>query len=185
MSSEPLLRSHRPTRVTAFLESLFESHWVEHIRKNSPWDCLQNSWINFSHFTEDLIDKEAFDSLTQEGLFGAYLRGRAIQCKRGQTGVDLVIPMVNLTGKGLQTPVSQSHISVIILQVKNKTKDSSNFTRDFINRAQFDLRHFHGLGTSFYVGIWMSFRSETVDFAIDGPDQPMVFKPAPRGTYHL
>ena len=50
----------------------------------------------------NLYHPENTDSFTRDGPFTAYLRGRAVQCKRGQAGIDLVIPMINL---GTQDPM--------------------------------------------------------------------------------
>ena len=44
-------------------------------------------------------DREAHDSLSREGLFGAFLGGRAIRCNQGPAGIDLVIPMAVLGAK--------------------------------------------------------------------------------------
>lgn len=181
-TDEPLLPSQRPTPVTNFIKALLNGACVDHIMKTSPlWDRLHNAWVNFSHITEDMPDKYASNSLSQKGLFAAYLRGRAIQCKRGQVGLDIVIPMAVLSNsKGLTSRVDPSHMSAIIIQVKNRERDGYNFTSSFIAESQFDMRHFSGLKkpTSChpYVGIWMSFRSQTVDFTVAGRD-PKVFKP--------
>jgi hypothetical protein len=166
--------------VTSLLRALFNEDCVAHIRKVSPvWKTLEHCWINFSHFTEDIIDEQAFSSFEQEGLFGAYLRGRAIQCKRGQCGLDLVIPMVVLP-HGLVSPVDVNHISAIIIQVKNRRDDSGKFTESFIKEAKFDMRQFVGLKEPSvshpYIGVWMSLRSDTVDFTIEGRDMPQVFR---------
>jgi hypothetical protein len=162
----PALYSHRLTEVTTFLQSLFNEDQITILRKTKMWRDLDDCYINFSHFTEDLCDNQAHNSLSREGLFGAFLRGRAIQCKQGQAGIDLVIPMAVLGRNAPSTAsVSKGHISAIIIQVKNRQKDAGNFTPDYIHENQFDLRHFIGLGNMFYLGIWMSFRSETKDFA--------------------
>jgi hypothetical protein len=149
----PVLEYFRLTKVTIFLRWLFRQDRVTAIAKHRKmWNDLDNCYINFSHFTEDLCDTEAHDSLSCEGLFGAFLRGRAIQCKQGQVGIDLVIPMAVLNAKAPSTAtVSREHISAIIIQVKNGKRDTGNFTPIYIHDAQFDLRHFHGLGKMF---IW-------------------------------
>lgn len=164
----PVLYSHRLTKATSFLRSLFSKDRVAAIMKiRKMWNDLDNCYINFSHFTEDLCDNQAHNSLSQEGLLGAFLRGRAIQCKQGQAGIDLVIPMAVLVGKNVSTAsVSKEHISAIIIQVKNRKSDAGNFTPIYIHNAQFDLRHFTGLGNMFYLGIWMSFRSQTKGFDV-------------------
>jgi hypothetical protein len=136
--------------------------------ESSPalWDILENSWINFSHFSEDIAHKQAKSSLTRDGIFTAYLRGRAIACKKGQEGIDLVIPMVVLPiGSALDTRVDKSHISAIILQVKNKKTDSCDFTKE-----KFDITHIEELEvspTKPYLGIWMSLGTVMEDLTIE------------------
>jgi hypothetical protein len=172
--NDPLLYSQRPTTVTDFLCALLAPEWIEVLETAAPnvWRRLGQSWVNFNHFSEDIAHKEAFDSLSQEGLFAAYLRGRAIMCKRGQTGLDLVMPMIVIPAhlQGLRALVNISHISAIVVQVKNMTKDSSEFTTKFTNDHQFDIRHIRNLRASSelpYVGIWMSLRSHMNDLSIE------------------
>jgi len=133
------------------------------------WDILNNSWINFSHFSEDIAHKEATSSLTQDGIFAAYLRGRGIVCKKGQTGIDIVIPMVVLPhNRDFNELVQRSHISVIVLQVKNRKTDKCDFTSQ-----KFDIRHIEGLQCSSekpYLGIWMSLGTEVSDLTIEDGD---------------
>lgn len=165
---EPILYCHRPTRVTAFLSALLHDKWIEVLRSQSPslWDILGKSFVNFSHFSEDIAHKDAHDSLTRDGVFCSYLRGRAIVCRKGQKGLDLVIPMVILSkGKQLESPVESSDISVIIVQVKNRKADTCRFTKE-----KLDIKYIEGLrasSTKPYVGIWMSFRTETQDLSFD------------------
>jgi len=163
----PVLESHRLSTVTSFLAALFSQNRVASISKQRAiWTLLGQCFINFSHFTEELCDINAHNSLTRDGLFKAFLRGRAIQCKQAQTGIDLVIPMAILKDKKLSDPVSSDDISAIIIQVKNRKKDAFHLTATNIHKRQFDLRHFHGLGNAFYLGIWMSFRSRDNDFNV-------------------
>ena len=86
---DPLLYSHRPTQVTKFLRCLFKDMWVEAMKRTNPnvWQTFENSYVNFSHFTEDICHKDAYNSLTTEGLFASYVRGCAIQCRQGQAGI--------------------------------------------------------------------------------------------------
>ena len=145
---DPLLYSHRPTPVTLFLRSLFQETWVKAMEVKSPevWQILDHSYVNFSHFSEEVGHKNAFNSLTKEGLLTLFLRGCAVQCKPGQVGIDLVIPMVVLhPTESLGSPVSLSHISAIIVQVKNKNRDAHDFSHDFLDKKQFDMRHIQGL----------------------------------------
>src|ERR1700737_3055197 len=127
------LGSQRPITVATFLEGLYNKAIIEHIKATSftMWATLEESWINFSHFSEEIIHKEAYNSLTSEGLFSLFFRGRAIQCRRGQAGIDLVIPMAILPKPvrphGLDTPIQTSHISAIIIQVKSRTEDAGYF----------------------------------------------------------
>jgi hypothetical protein len=165
-SPSPILESHRPTTANQFLQSLFTQERYRSIAESQLSKRLDQCYINFSHFTEDLCDSHAHDSLSLEGLFGAFLRGRAIQCMQGQTGIDLVIPMADLGGKSLFSEVSQADISAIIIQVKNKALDSWHFTPFNIHEAKFDLRHFNGMGSRFFIGIWMSFRCDNNDFDV-------------------
>ena len=163
----PVLESHRLTAVTSFLGSLFSENRVASISEHREiWRLLGQCFINFSHFTEELCDINAHNSLTRDGLFKAFLRGRAIQCKQGQAGIDLVIPMAIVKNKKLSQPVSPDDISAIIIQVKNKKKDAFNFNAANLHKRQFDTRHFHGLGNVFYLGIWMSFGSRDNDFDV-------------------
>jgi hypothetical protein len=175
---DPLLYSHRPTPVTTFLRCLFADIWVEAIKHVSPniWQTLENSYVNFSHFTEEICHKDAHDSLTVEGLLALYFRGCAIQCRQGQAGIDMVIPMVVLPdNETIYSPVSISHMSAIIFQIKNKKKDSAPFTEEFIASSAFDIRHIHRLSATEsrpYIGIWMSFGTDLVDFCIEGCEEP-------------
>ena len=175
---DPLLYSHRPTPVTTFLRCLFEDIWVEAIKHVCPdiWQTLENSYVNFSHFTEEICHKDAYNSLTAEGLLALYFRGCAIQCRQGQAGIDMVIPMVVLPGtQTIYSPVSISHVSAIIFQVKNKKNDFSAFTEEFVTKTEFDIRHIRGLSATEsrpYIGIWMSFGMDLVDFCIEGCDEP-------------
>jgi hypothetical protein len=177
-----MLYSNRHTKVTTFLSALYRSSVIDHIRENLPdiWDTLREAWINFSHFTEEISDKEAFNSLTPEGLLAAFLRGRAIQCKCGQAGIDLVIPVALVpSATGLHSPVSVSDISAIIIQIKNKVGDEGHFSAKYTENALFDIRHINGLSDAglLYVGIWMSFRAHPVDFAVQGCEGPLVMRP--------
>lgn len=164
----PALESHQLTTVKNFLQSLYNhDHFKAICKKRTICDRLNHCYINFSHFTEDLCDPLAHNSLSREGLFGAFLRGRAIQCKQGQAGIDLVIPMAVLNGMRPESvSVSSHHMSAIIIQVKNRKTDAFSFTATNIHKMQFDLRHFDGLGTQLYVAIWMSFRSHNNDLNV-------------------
>src|SRR5256885_12338720 len=91
---EPKLFYHRPTRVMGFLSGLLQSQWFDRLKcelSPSMWAIFENSWVNFSHFAEDIAHKQAKSSLSRDGIFAAYLRGRAIVCKKGQEGIDIVI----------------------------------------------------------------------------------------------
>ena len=151
------------------MSALLDNNWVEILRSRSPslWDILENSYVNFSHFSEDIPHKDAQDSLTQDGVFSSFLRGRAILCKKGQKGLDLVIPMIVLpNGKQLDSLVEPSDISAIIVQVKNKKLDTCRFTKDIL-----DIKYIEGLEASPakpFVGIWMSFRTTMQDLTFDG-----------------
>jgi hypothetical protein len=131
------------------------------------WAIFENSWVNFSHFSEDIAHKQAKSSLTKDGLFAAYLRGRAVVCKKGQEGIDLVIPMIVLpNGANLTTVVEKSHLSAIIFQIKNRKTDSCDFTE-----KKFDISHIQGLEVSPikpYIGIWMSLGTSHEDLTIEG-----------------
>ena len=176
--NDPLLYSHRPTPVTVFLRSLFLKDWAKVMEANSPevWEILDNSYVNFSHFSEEAGHKNAFNSLTTQGLFSLYLRGCAIQCRQGQIGIDLVIPMVVIPRtESLSSQISLSHISAIIIQVKNRNREARSFSRDFLHSKQFDFRHIQGLTpspTRPYVGIWMSLGAKDNDFSIEGISRP-------------
>jgi hypothetical protein len=150
------------------------------------WNTLKRSWVNFSHFSEEFSHKEAYDSLTSDGLFSAFLRGRAIQCIKGQKGIDLVIPMIiPPVETGLYSRVDSSHISAIIIQVKNTRAESFAFTTENIEKGHyFHIRHIRGLaeGGLPYVGIWMSFGATPVDFAVEGLAKPLVMK---RKLFHF
>jgi hypothetical protein len=178
---DPVLYSQRLTPVTTFLKCLFEDTWVRAIQKASPdvWQTLNNSYINFSHFTEDIAHKDAYDSLTAEGLMASFVRGGAIQCKQGQCGIDLVIPMIVLPpSRSIYSPVSVLDISAIIFQIKNKRKDSGTFNEQFLKKNRFDLSHIPGVtatGSRPYVAIWMSFGTDQTDFCIEG--HAKTFKP--------
>lgn len=178
---DPLLYSHRPTPVTTFLLCLFKDIWVQAMKQTSPdiWQSLENSYVNFSHFTEEISHKDACNSLTAAGLLALYFRGCAVQCRQGQAGIDIVIPMVVLPdSETIFSPIKISHISAIIFQIKNKKKDYGAFTEDFVNEEKFDLRHIEGLTATDarpYIGIWMSFGVDFVDFSIEGCQEP--FKP--------
>ena len=140
------------------------------------WQILDNSYVNFSHFSEEVGHKNAFNSLTTQGLLSLYLRGCAIQCRQGQVGIDLVIPMVVIPcTERLSTRVLLSHISAIIIQVKNWNCEDRTFSSDFLHQKQFDIRHIQGLAPNAmrpYVGIWMSLGAKDNDFSIEGVFQP-------------
>ena len=178
-ADEPQLYSHRPTSVTAFLRCLFKKAIVQDIKQRSPkvWKRLETSYINFSHFSEDISHKDAYNSLSTEGLWTHFLRGSAIKCREGQAGIDMVIPMVVLkTKKDLEKPVSDSDISAIIFQIKNGKKDSGSFTTPDLDEVQFNIRHIDGLSESKtrpYIGIWMSFRATHNDIFIEGCEDPI------------
>lgn len=171
---DPLLYSQRLTPVTVFLQCLFKDTWVKAIKHYSPdvWRSLENSYVNFSHFTEEIGHKDAYDSLTAEGLLACFFRGCAIQCKQGQPGIDMVIPMAVIPRpRSIDSVVSISHMSAIIFQVKNKRQDSGLFDERFLNKMKFDLRHIEGVSTTEYhpyVGIWMSFGVDQTDLCIEG-----------------
>jgi hypothetical protein len=177
-NGEPILYSQRPTTVTDFLSWMLSPRWIAILKAETPnvWDRLRDGWINFSHFSEDIAHTDAHSSLSDDGLFAAYLRGRAILCKKGQTGIDLVIPMVILPRKNpLQSPVHVSHISAIIIQVKNRGIDSAEFKTGFVDEHQFDTRHIPGLTPTAehpYVGIWMSLRSHMNDLSLEDHVSP-------------
>lgn len=143
------------------------------MKRFSPdvWQSLENSYVNFSHFTEEIGHKDAYDSLTAEGLLACFLRGCAIQCKQGQPGIDMVIPMAVLPRpRSIYSAVSISHISAIIFQIKNKRQDSHPFDEQFLDKTKFDLRHIQGVLTTDrhpYVGIWMSFGVDQNDLCIE------------------
>jgi hypothetical protein len=178
-ADEPQLYSHRPTSVTAFLRCLFKETIVQEIKQRSPkvWKRLETSYINFSHFSEDISHKDAYNSLSTEGLWTHFLRGSAIKCRQGHAGIDMVIPMAVLkTKKDLKKPVSDSDISAIIFQIKNAKEDSGNFTTLNLDKAQFDIRHIDGLSESKtrpYIGIWMSFGATNNDIFIEGCEGPI------------
>jgi hypothetical protein len=78
---------------------------------------------------------------------------------------------------GLDTPIELSHISAIIVQIKNRTDDARLFTNEYIKEQKFDVRHIEGLDKSIsYVGIWMSFRATPDDFTVEGLDIPLTIK---------
>lgn len=164
-----MLYCHRPTRVTSFLSALLNNHCIEILKFRSPeqWNAFENSWVNFSHFSEDIAHKAAQDSLTQDGVFAAFLRGRAIVCRKGQKGIDLVIPMVVFSGdRNFCSDVDSSDISAIIVQVKNKKADTCHFSKE-----KLDIKYIEGLEVSSkkpYIGIWMSFRTSSQDLTFDG-----------------
>jgi hypothetical protein len=167
-NGEPKLFYHRPTRVTGFLSGLLQPQWFNRLRlesSSSMWAIFDNSWVNFSHFSEDIAHKQAQSSLSRDGIFAAYLRSRAIVCKRGQEGIDIAIPMLVLPiGCGLETVVNKSHISVIILQIKNKKADSCDFKK-------FNVTYIEDLDISPmkpYLGIWMSLSTSMEDLTIEG-----------------
>jgi hypothetical protein len=170
---DPLLYSQRLTPVTTFLQCLFQDTWVKAMKHFSPdvWRSLENSYVNFSHFTEEIGHKDAYDSLTADGLLACFFRGCAIQCKQGQPGIDMVIPMAVLPGsRSIYSPVSISHISAIIFQIKNKGKDARLFG-DRFSENKFDLRHIQGILTTEslpYVGIWMSLGVDGAELCIEG-----------------
>ena len=139
------------------------------------WQSLENSYVNFSHFTEDVCHKDAYNSLTTEGLLASYFHRCAIQCRQCQAGIDMVIPMVVIpASEAIYSRVSISHISAIVLQIKNKKDDHGAFTEDFVKGEKFDLRHIEGLEDLLaktscpYLEIWISFGMDLVDFCIEG-----------------
>lgn len=67
LRDEPVLESVRPTRVTTFLECLFDPELVGHMKALPVWKQIENGWINFSHLTEDMADNSAFPSLSRDG----------------------------------------------------------------------------------------------------------------------
>lgn len=176
---DPLLYSQRLTPVTTFLNCLFKDTWVTAMRRTCPDVCqtLDNGYINFSHFTEELAHKDTYDSLTAHGLFALFLRGCAIQCKQGQPGIDIVIPMAVLPHPlNIHSSVSILHISAIILQVKNRRKDPRLFDEQF-SAKKFDLRHIQGVSETNnlpYVGIWMSLGVDDVEVCIEGCSDPFL-----------
>jgi hypothetical protein len=177
-ADEPQLYSHRPTSVTAFLRCLFNEPVIEEIKQRSPkvWKRLETSYINFSHFSEEISHKDAYNSLSTEGLGTHFLRGSAIKCRQGQAGIDMVIPMAVLKTEGLEKLVSYSDISAIIFQIKNGKKDSGDFTRQNLDKAKFNIRHIDGLSESTsrpYIGIWMSLRATNNDISIEGFEGPI------------
>lgn len=149
------------------------------VKSPEVWRTLHHSYVNFIHFSEEVGHKNAFNSLTAEGLRALFLRGCAIQCRQGQVGIDLVIPMVVIPPtESLSSQVSLSHISAIIVQVKNKNRDARDFSCEFLDKKQFDIRHIQGLSanaTHPYVGIWMSLGAKDDDFSVEGYHQN--FKP--------
>src|SRR5205814_2608474 len=137
--------------VTTFLRCLFKEAVTQEIKQRSPkvWKRLKTSYINFSHFSEEISDKDAYNSLSTEGLWTHFLRGCAIKCRQGQAGIDMVIPMAVLkTKKDLEKPVSESDISAIIFQIKNAKKDSDDFTTLNLDKAQFNIQHIDGVSES-------------------------------------
>jgi len=163
--TEPQLYSQLPTPATTFLECLFQKHCIDLIKQSSGslWERLATCYINFSHFTEDIAHKDAYNSLTEEGLVSHFVRGCAIKCGQNQPGIDMVIPMAVLPSESaLDKPVSRSEISALIIQVKNVRDDKESFTVESLDKAQFDIRHISGLSgrkeNIFYVGLWMSLR---------------------------
>ena len=177
IQGDPLLYSNRPTPVTTFLRCLLKDTWVKAMKQISPdvWETLEKSYVNFNHFTEDICHKDAYNSLTTSGLLASFCRGCAIQCRQGQAGIDMVIPMAVLPrSETIYSPISISHISAIILQVKNKKDDYGAFTEDFLKGKKFDISHIEGMVATErrpYVGIWMSFGTDLVDFFIEGSQQ--------------
>lgn len=169
--SEPRLYSHLPTPGTVFLESLFQKQYIDQIKTyyTALWERLQTCYVNFSHFSEDISHKDAYNSLTVEGLLAHFIRGSAIKCRFNQAGIDMVIPMANVSS--LDSPVSISDISAFIIQVKNIRDDKYSFTSEFIDKVQFDIRHIGGLSQRdtgpFYVGIWMSLRDTRNDVNLE------------------
>ena len=175
--SEPRLFSQLLTPVTVFLESLFQKKYIDQIKRYSTvlWNKLKTCYVNFSHFSEDFAHKEFYKSLTTEGLLTHFVRGSAIKCHQVQTGIDMVIPMAVLSSESMfNKPVSISDISALIIQVKNIQDDKGSFTSEFIDKAQFDIRHISGLSEGsidpFYVGIWMSLRDPRNDFRLESSD---------------
>ena len=124
---DPLLYSQRLTPVTTFLQCLFKATWVNAMKRFSSdvWQTLEHSYVNFSHFTEEISHKDAYDSLTAEGLLACFVRGCAIQCKQGQPGIDMVIPMVVIPRpQGIDFAVSTNQMSAIVIQVKKQEERS-------------------------------------------------------------
>lgn len=178
-SHEPQLYSHRPTSVTTFLRCLFNEAVIREIQKRSPkvWQKLETSYVNFSHFAEEICHKNAYDSLNVEGLLAHFLRGCAIKCRQTQAGIDMVIPMVVLESENdLEKMVSESDISAIIFQIKNAKKDSNKFTTENLKKAKFGIQHIDGLSEGQmrpYLGIWMSFRATNNDIFMEGCEGPI------------
>jgi hypothetical protein len=175
---EPQLYSNCLTPVTTFLKCLFKKEWIlKAMEQSSPsvWKKLETSYINFSHFAEDIQHPDAYKCLSEDGLLSLFLRGCAIKCAYGQEGIDMVIPMAVLPDSNLNKKVSKSDISAIIIQVKNKREDARRFTTEFIDDKKFNIQHISGLSASKkkpYLGLWLSFGAMKDDLSIEGYDHP-------------
>lgn len=176
LDGEPQLYSNCLTPVTAFLKCLFNKKWIHNaLEQSSPsvWETLKTSYINFSHFAEDIQHPDAYKCLSEGGLLSLFLRGCALKCSHGQGGIDMVIPMAVLPDSDLKKPVRKSEISAIIIQVKNRQEDASRFTTEYISDKNFNIRHISGLSASKkkpYLGLWLSFRAMKDDISIEGYD---------------
>ena len=152
------------------------------MQSGSRWRRRTTCYINFSHFAEDTAHKDAYKSMTEEGLLAHFIRGCAIKCCPNQAGIDMVIPMAVLASESsLEDPVSQSNISALIIQVKNVRDDKDSFTAESLDKSQFDIRHIEGLSdrkeNRFYVGLWMSLRDsrDRVRVLTDDPSDGTLF----------
>lgn len=178
MDGEPQLNSNRLMPVTTFLKYLFNKKWIlKSMEQSSPsvWKKLETSYINFSHFSEDIQHPDAYKCLSEDGLLSLFLRGCAMMCAHGQEGIDMVIPMAVLPDSDLNKKVSGSDISAIIIQVKNRREDARRFTTEFIDDSKFNIQHISGLSASKnkpYLGLWFSFGAMNDDLSIEGYDHP-------------
>ena len=151
--NEPdVVQHHKPIRVLDFLRALFhEDHW-ENIRNAKPMgnkdgatlsEAFDNAYIQFSHFM-DAVDHNV--DLTQ--VYRLLLRGAALSCRRNQTSIDFLTPV--LFGSPDSTTLRRSNTSVLQAQVKNRNT-VKKFTVD-PTLVQSDLDHpvlslVHELGT--------------------------------------
>ena len=93
-------------------------------------DTFKHARVRFTHWARTHDAK----SLTTKYLLAAYIRGMAMICWRSQETVDLLIPVLICEDAEDETPLEESRMTAILIQVKNRQDvvAVSNFSAEAI-----------------------------------------------------